>query len=429
MFLRSMFSICVLFAVVSIRFPASYGSSTDGVFSLTTIAPDGPVSELLPLDAMASRARLIGVGEISHGTLNDTSRFKVVKYLVEQHGYRVIFAEHAIATTLQDRYRAYLERGEGTLESFMAMQSAWVFQTYEYAEFFRWLSEFNRANPNDQVQFLGVDVLNESFLMVRELEKAAAHVDDASGFSRELERVKDLCLGARATTRREYYADSEFVEWERTSRLDPARVAGCTEAAENLQTIVDRSESLLSAGMGAFGSAVARNMPRSIRAFEIDKANFRIDLTGSQTVRGEVMFDNLNLFWNAIGTEKKAVYFAHNYHVAKKQRELAYRDWPNVYNTGERLAALYGDAYQAIGFTAFAISSFYATTVRRSVEGSLEWALNERAEDLFLIDTRGGFSRSRDWTGLLRPQALKFEDQFDFLLYQREVTPARAIYP
>ena len=49
-------------------------NAAEGVFPLATIAPDGPISELAPLAPLAENARIVGIGEISHGTTNDTSR-------------------------------------------------------------------------------------------------------------------------------------------------------------------------------------------------------------------------------------------------------------------------------------------------------------------------------------------------------------------
>ncbi|HEY0672292.1 MAG TPA: erythromycin esterase family protein [Longimicrobiales bacterium] len=112
-----------------------HGSAVPAIDQIPTLA-------LLPsLDDLARRARVLGLGEATHGSreLND-ARFAITRRLVEQHGYRLIAIE-ASALRLSER---------------SSIDAGWIGRRIQ-RELVDWVRAYNAAHPDDSVRVAGVD--------------------------------------------------------------------------------------------------------------------------------------------------------------------------------------------------------------------------------------------------------------------------------
>jgi erythromycin esterase len=106
-----------------------------------------------PFDTLAANARVIGLGEATHGSreFNDF-RLAAVQRLVARHGYRLIALEDS-----GSRWRA-LEpyvRGEAA-EPAGPLEWGWIGRRGRRA-LLEWARAWNLAHPRDRVQVIGVD--------------------------------------------------------------------------------------------------------------------------------------------------------------------------------------------------------------------------------------------------------------------------------
>lgn len=115
-----------------------------------TLAND---ADLAPFDRIASEARIVGLGEATHGSreLND-ARLSLVRRLVERHGYRLIALEDSAA-----RWRALAPYVAGEAASpGGAIEWGWIGRRVRRA-LLDWVRVRNLAHPGDRVRIVGVD--------------------------------------------------------------------------------------------------------------------------------------------------------------------------------------------------------------------------------------------------------------------------------
>jgi erythromycin esterase-like protein len=118
---------------------------------------------LRPLLAAMGGARLVLIGEASHGTHEFyRTRAELTKALIVDHGFNLI----AVEADWPDAYRvnrwvrgAAQERGpEAALDDFTRFPR-WMWRNADVVEFISWLREHNAARPIDQrVGFYGLDL-------------------------------------------------------------------------------------------------------------------------------------------------------------------------------------------------------------------------------------------------------------------------------
>lgn len=110
---------------------------------------------LAPLDSLAARATVIGIGEATHGSREfGDLRLVVTRYLVEHHGFRLVAIEaSANRLAVLDRYA----RGIESSESITAIvERGWIGRR-PLRELVAWLREWNHEHPADVVRLVGLD--------------------------------------------------------------------------------------------------------------------------------------------------------------------------------------------------------------------------------------------------------------------------------
>lgn len=108
------------------------------------------------LDELARRVRVLGLGEATHGSreFNDL-RFSLTRYLVERHGYRVVTIEASV--NIIDMLSSYIEgKADLTPQMLAWTNSGWI-GTRTRRELYEWVRKWNRRHPHDMVRIVGVD--------------------------------------------------------------------------------------------------------------------------------------------------------------------------------------------------------------------------------------------------------------------------------
>lgn len=178
---------------------------------LRTVQAAGPMDDLAVLDPIVRGARIVGLGEATHGTREVFQlKHRLLAYLVERHGVRVLaFEENSVATREIDRY---IKGGPGTPEQALR-RAMMVWRTEEIRDMVVWLRSHNqRAAAADRVSVVGVDVQDlsaeaEGILaalerldpdLARTATPAFALIDDTDAYGSGTDAARDACRDALA---------------------------------------------------------------------------------------------------------------------------------------------------------------------------------------------------------------------------------------
>lgn len=123
-------------------------------------AVEKPFSDLEFFTSSFGEARIIAMGESTHGT-SEFFRLKhrMLEYSVEKLGVRIFAIEdHQLVVKGANDF---VNGGEGTARSSMkGMFSVW--QNREVEDLIQWMRNYNDKNPFDKVRFVGFDIQNHS---------------------------------------------------------------------------------------------------------------------------------------------------------------------------------------------------------------------------------------------------------------------------
>ncbi|MCC7004290.1 MAG: erythromycin esterase family protein [Gemmatimonadaceae bacterium] len=115
-----------------------------------------PGADLALFDRIVGDARVIALGESTHGTGDFfAEKHRLIRHLIETQGVRVFALEaNQRAVAALDRYT---REGVGTATQALGSVFA-VWNTEEMREFVEWLRRYNQAHPRDPVHVIGYDM-------------------------------------------------------------------------------------------------------------------------------------------------------------------------------------------------------------------------------------------------------------------------------
>jgi erythromycin esterase len=128
--------------------------------TITTLDAGAPDTDLDFLEGRLACARVIGLGEATHGT-SEFYRFRhrIIRYLVERAGCRLIGLEAGWAETLALQQVVF--DGSGDAAAAVANLGYWMWDVWEFRALIDWLQAFNaNRSPADRVGFFGFDALS-----------------------------------------------------------------------------------------------------------------------------------------------------------------------------------------------------------------------------------------------------------------------------
>ncbi|MEM4781447.1 MAG: erythromycin esterase family protein [Halalkalicoccus sp.] len=309
---------------------------------LSTSDPETDPSDLRPLRDALANARVVGLGEATHGTREFCElRHRVVRLLVENLDYRLFGLEAGFTETLA--IDNYVVRGEGDPREALAGLDLWPWNTEEMLALVEWLREFNADRPlDDRVRFYGFDAqfVEKPVVAVREYLSAV----DPDGLA---EIADDICSLESKDVRGERYA----VAKEHVDAAE-ATVAALTDRFERRE-----DEYVDTTSRNAYD--LARRQLRTIeQATEFARASHEHDEPrGAVSLRDEYMVENVAWILNHEDRDR-IVLWAHNGHLMKTGTDGG--PWEEFTPMGSHLAERFGEDYHVIG-TDFNRGSFLAT--------------------------------------------------------------------
>lgn len=319
-------------------------------------------ANLAPLLDRIGEARIVLIGEASHGTSEFyRMRAQITKELVTRRGFTVVAIEGDFPdTNVLDRFvrrRACISLRTPAFSRF----PTWMWRNEEMREFVDWLAGHNRrvASPDDEVSLHGLDV----YSLYNSIDAVLEYLDRVDPDAAADARVRYGC----------------FSPWE----ADPAtygraalsnRIHLCEdEAVSTLQHLLgQRMEYDAQDGEEFFdaerNAVVVREAERYYRTMYYGSRD-------SWNLRDRHMFETLESVLVHRGEAVKAVVWAHNSHVGDASAtEMGTR---GELNLGQLVREAYGDSAYAIGFgtdhgTVAAASNWNEPMQRMSIRPSHE---------------------------------------------------------
>lgn len=387
--------------------------------------PNLPLDDLEPLRAMVGNARIVGLGEATHGTREFFQmKHRMLAFLVERMGFNIFAIEASLPNCLA--LNDYVLGGEGDPERLVARLEFWTWDTHEVLEMLRWIRAHNdRARPEDRVQFVGVDMQSRDVLVPMLSERLKDKLPDVA--ERLMSEFGNLPL--------DWGMSAPIPDEEAQARLRTARWI-----LEEVQGMERKAPGASEAGILA--KVLVQNISMCVASGR--SAQFR--------VRDAAMAENAVHHLNECGPKARMVLWAHNGHVSAGEPEFwAVYTPPMGRFLRERLGADYrpvGFFFQQGGFQArgqrtFALEAFQ---VGPAPSNALSAAFAKTSFPSFLLDlrvlpekrgVRSWFLQKRpDWTlGALfdeeQPKVHLVEStapkDFDIAVFFRETTRARPL--
>ncbi|MFD3731292.1 erythromycin esterase family protein [Streptomyces sp. NPDC058632] len=358
--------------------------------TLRSTEPEGGLRDLNALGRMVKGARVVGLGEATHGS-RDFFRMKhrLFRYLVEEKGFRAFSLELAWSSGV--RLDDYVVNGEGNLkdiarEEFQGSYRIWNNQ--DYLDLIEWMRDYNRQHPHDPVRFTGNDMGHAGPELY---ERVTGHV--ARRHPRLQERVAGLYRGLPPTTDAGTYMQ-EYLELPLAERRERAERTG-----KVLELLREQPS-----GRGA-GKQEHLWAVQHARAIHQMAKGYSFDITDEAQVaemmrfRDQVMAENV-AWWHR-HTGDRVLLSAHNTHVSYDAFDVRY---PKT--QGAFLRDTFGKGYVSIGFSfhegafkAFGTDDNVMRTHRvgTAQPGSNEHTLDQARQSDYILDMRTAPRSVRDW--------------------------------
>ncbi|MFI5617915.1 erythromycin esterase family protein [Streptomyces sp. NPDC051567] len=358
---------------------------------LRSTEPGADPADLRPLGAMIGDAKVVGLGEATHGSHEFfTMKERVFRYLVEEKGFTTFALEMSWPAGL--RIDAYLQGGEGDARQVVQEQlggSPW--EREEFVSLLEWMRGHNDRHPGRKVHFMGDDI-------------GAPRVGDefferVTGYARRhhpelLARLDALYTGLRPLDDSFAYLNRPLAERQRLA-------ANARQALELLSGQPGRNGP-------EFTWAVqhARSIAQTATFLGHDLADSRA-IPAAMRMRDRAMAENTA--WWQRQTGHKMLLSAHNSHVAYVA------DTPETYPKvqGAFLRDMFGEDYLSVGFT-FDQGSFLSKEkslggpwkkydVDAAPPGTNEHTLDKVRHKNYFLDIRTAPPTARAWLDTARP--------------------------
>ncbi|MCB5181923.1 erythromycin esterase family protein [Streptomyces antimicrobicus] len=358
---------------------------------LRSTEPGGRTADLRALGDMVGKAKVVGLGEATHGSHEFfTMKERVFRHLVEERGFTTFALEMSWSAGL--RIDEYLQGGPGDARGIAAQTlagSPW--EREEFVSLIGWMREHNRRHPDRRVHFMGDDLGGPKLgdhVFERVLSSVGASRPEA------LPRLTELYAGLRPFDDIFAYLRKPVAE----------RRANAARAQEALDLVAERQEA--GGGDHAWTVRHALNIAQTFAFAAVDLAD-PASVTAAERLRDQAMADNV-LWWQR-HTGHKMLLSAHNGHVGYLSTH------PDMYprTQGAVLRERLGRDYAAIGFS-FAGGSFLTkdtsldgdwkpVTVPAARPGTNEHTLDQVAHRDFYLDLRTAPAPARAWLDRARP--------------------------
>jgi erythromycin esterase len=290
-------------------------------FDTAGVRPDR--TDLVFLDNLMSDARIIGLGEATHGTSEFFQvKHRILDYLVKEQGVRLFALEANIPE--MNRIDDWVRGGPGDPDVLLSLQGYWMWNAQEVLDLLLWARDFNQGRATeDQVSVQGIDMQLPG-MAIHDVVAYLGTVDPAAA----LQADEDYeCYWTFAN--KDPGLPGVLHHWKTLS--DPFLNACRQSMANILQSFDDHRSQWIAAS--------------SVKAFERARHNARVIQQSEEYESGIVsrdtqMAENVEWILDQNGPQSRVVIWAHNLHIHAH---------PNL--LGGKLKERFEDDYLAVGLT------------------------------------------------------------------------------
>ena len=333
----------------------------------TTDDPAATSSDLQAFKAMVGAARVVALGEGTHGTAEFfRMKHRLLRLLVEEAGFTAFGIEASFPDS--EAINDYVLYGRGDARQALAGQGFWTWRTEEVLAMVEWMREYNRLH-GPVLSFRGFDMQHP----LPSMDAVVAYLEGV-----------DRAAAARADAL--YAVYRPYADWQETDRYKTApfetRTQGQASVAE-VAAMLDRERARYEAASSPRAYADARQHARIVVQAESHFAVF----SGAGT-RDESMAENALWLAEQAGPGARVVLWAHNGHVTRSANGYA--------SMGSFLNGRLGAQMLIVGFafgqgtcTAVGGGRLGPLPVPPPVAASYEATFSRSGLRRFLLDTRG----------------------------------------
>jgi erythromycin esterase len=422
------------------QLPALLAWTRTNAHALKAVTAGHPTDDLQPLRSLLADARVVGLGEATHGSRDFFQlKHRLLEFLVQELGFT-----HFAMEVDQGAARAideFVAHGRGTSQEALEALRMWQWDTEEVAAILDWVRDHNRDLPEDRkVRFAGFDFqVNERGRedVVSYLRRAApARAVSADSVLAPLAEQPDT-------------SGSSFVVhfYGFTPEQKAATKAAVRQLLEHF--VAQRNSFVESTSATEYEQALQalRRMVQFTDAHSRASGGYDDPESGLAT-RDRYMAENVMALLESAGLGAMVVIWSHNGHIAH-----------SGYRMGHYLRESLGDRYYAFGL-AFDRGGFRAMDITQpapypikefevghAVDESVGWYLKQAGIGDMFVDFRGApdVGPVADWLRRLHPlrsigngyvpnplarsgygwPPVVPADAFDGFFFVEQVTPAR----
>ena len=175
---------------------------------LETAHPTDDDADLTPLKEVIGNARIVGLGEATHGTSEFfTLKHRLVRFLATEMGFTIF----SIEANMPEAYRLndYVLTGEGDPKELLRGMYFWTWDTQEVLDMILWMREYN-ASGAGVMQFTGFDMQTPTVAMAEARAFVERHDPAYLG---ELDEAYAAVAAAYETRPGRYSHSPRVAEW------------------------------------------------------------------------------------------------------------------------------------------------------------------------------------------------------------------------
>ena len=300
----------------------------------TTDSEETDFSDLQPFKEMIGDARVVGLGEATHGTKEFFEmKHRMLRFLVEEMG----FTDFAIEATMPEAFAIdhYVKTGEGDPTVLLSNLYFWTWNTQEVLDMILWMRSYNAGQSSEnQIGFYGFDMQFP--------EQAMDFVED---YVEQHQPEDTTFVTDNVQCYRRFQNDFDGY----STLLSSEARNDCRSNLETVFNYIEENGSQFVQLSSQREYELALQHARLILQSEEAAAVFNLAAgTIYGQIRDKAMADNTEWLLDFLGPKSKLVLWAHNYHISDDDDRFSNTEG---ITQGFHLAqSLQGDYYK-IGFS------------------------------------------------------------------------------
>jgi len=400
---------------------------------LTMAEPGGSLDDLMPLKMIIADARIVALGEATHGTREFFQmKHRMLEFLVQEMGFTTFALEANWPEA--NRVNDYVQTGKGAPAQLLAGLYFWTWDTQEVLDMIQWMRAYNQTRGSaPPVSFRGFDM---------QIPRMA--VDNVIQYVLKMDPAASKQVDALFSCFRPYQ--------EALQSYAGASLAIRTQCRQDLQAVVDLLRQRQADYEGRSSRAEFAQALHSARMVQQAESVFSV-ANGDHPARDRYLAENVSWLLDQAGPNAKMVVWAHNGHVGV--------DSTSGESMGAHLRKQHGNAMVSFGLTFYG-GSFNALTMSESgqfggmavhhvappSENSYEYCFHSAGLARFALNLRGiqRGTPATDW--LFGPHLLRYvgagyadanpeaffravvlPEMFDVIVFFEDTSPSHLLGP